>query len=474
MWLDCPILPTVIVILAVFAILNIIGIGESAVVAAILFILHCSTLIILIIMCSIKFFEGPNRFELFKENWAQPAQLSPAYAIFLGFGASMLGITGFETSANFVEEQKPGVFPKTLRNMWICVSFFNPVISLLSFGVLPLNQVASKDSSALLALMANKAAGRWLHDLVVIDAVLVLCGSVLTAYVGVTGICRRLALDRIMPQVLLWENKLRKTNHVIILTFFALCSLLFVLVAGRNPDDQRGIVTLSGVYTAAFLCVMTMFGIGNMLLKYKRAKLPRETKTPWLVVLIAVAGVVTAFISNLIGNPGVIPYFAMYFIGTMTFFILMFLRIRILKICLYFIKKIIKSGRVSNWLERKIHQINSSKVIFFTRDDNIATINKAILYIRDNEQTNWILIVHVHSRSEDIPPKLEENVRILDSAYPKFRIDYVTVKGSFGPKVIDLLSTKLDVPKNFMFLTTPSAKFEHKVSDFGGVRLVTH
>jgi hypothetical protein len=30
---------------------------------------------------------------------------------------AMLGVTGFETSANFVEEQKPGVYPRTLRNM---------------------------------------------------------------------------------------------------------------------------------------------------------------------------------------------------------------------------------------------------------------------------------------------------------------------------------------------------------------------
>ncbi len=31
----------------------------------------------------------------------------------------MLGITGFETSANFIEEQEPGVYAKTLRNMII-------------------------------------------------------------------------------------------------------------------------------------------------------------------------------------------------------------------------------------------------------------------------------------------------------------------------------------------------------------------
>ncbi|MEG2102250.1 MAG: amino acid permease, partial [Flavobacterium sp.] len=62
-------------------------------------------------------------------------------ALFLGFSAAMLGISGFESSANFVEEQEAGVFPKTLRNMWAIVSFFNPVIAILIIGVIPLAQV---------------------------------------------------------------------------------------------------------------------------------------------------------------------------------------------------------------------------------------------------------------------------------------------------------------------------------------------
>lgn len=45
---------------------------------------------------------------------------------------AMLGVTGFETSSNFVEEQAPGVFPRTLRNMWTCVSIYNPLLVLLA------------------------------------------------------------------------------------------------------------------------------------------------------------------------------------------------------------------------------------------------------------------------------------------------------------------------------------------------------
>lgn len=92
--------------------------------------------------------------------------------------------------------------------------------------------------------MARKAAGEWLvywirymkkinkEKLIIfsIDAVLVLSGAVLTAYVGVTGLARRLALDRILSQFLLQENKLRHTNHFIILGFFFLCSSLYTIV----------------------------------------------------------------------------------------------------------------------------------------------------------------------------------------------------------------------------------------------------
>ena len=42
-------------------------------------------------------------------------------ALFYGFSNAMLGVSGFETSSQFVEEQAPGVFVKTLKNMWIGV-----------------------------------------------------------------------------------------------------------------------------------------------------------------------------------------------------------------------------------------------------------------------------------------------------------------------------------------------------------------
>jgi len=471
LWSDLDLRAAVVILLGLFAVLNLLGLTESAVVATILFFAHCTTLLVLIAVCTIHFCGDNFRgFSLLKENWHTHygPQDNFAKAIYLGYGASMLGITGFETSANFVEEQAPGVFPKTLRNMWYAVAFFNPVLSFLSFGLLKLDVATDpSQSGALLTHMGRAAGGEWLAYWVSIDAVLVLSGAVLTAYVGVTGLARRLALDRILAQFLLQENKLRRTNHWIIIGFFLLCTSLFFIVDAKTD-------TLSGVYTSAFLCVMAMFAVGNMMLKYKRSKLPRELYTPWPVVVAAFFGVVAAFIANAIYNTSVLLYFVIYFGGTMFLFMMMFWRIRVLKIVLYFCKLVIKNPGIHTAIEKKIQQLNSSKVIFFTREDTLAVLNKALLYIRDNEQTNWVIIAHVYKNKEDIPPKLEENCRLMEQAWPKYRIDFVTVQGEFIPQTIDLISNKLGVPKNFMFITTPSAKFTHKLSDLGGVRLVTH
>ena len=48
---------------------------------------------------------------------------------------------GFESSAQFVQEQAPGVFVKTLRNMWLGVTLFNPMISFLALGVLSIEVI---------------------------------------------------------------------------------------------------------------------------------------------------------------------------------------------------------------------------------------------------------------------------------------------------------------------------------------------
>lgn len=461
-----PVFAATIALLGIFAVLNILGISESAKVALSIFCFHMLTLTVLVVSGAIELARDPALFEL---NWNTPSPQGFARALFFGFAAAMLGISGFESSANFIEEQRPGVFPKTLRNMWIAVAIFNPLISLLSLGLIPLAEIQSVPPD-LLAQMGERSSGHFLRVWVSIDAVLVLSGAVLTSYVGVTGLVRRMTLDRCLPQVLLRRNSLRKTNHWIILGFFLVCCSILLATGGE-------VTLLAGVYTLSFLSVMALFAIGNMLLKSKRGRLPREIRASWLAVAVGFIAVVVALIGNVLLDPKYIRVFAIYVFGAGTVVGLMFLRIQIFRAILFVSRSTVERVKaINDWLGTRIstqvERINSQAVIYFTRGDATAQLNRAALYVLDNEQTNRLLVVHVYENEEEIPGDLAKHLEEIDHLYPELRIDFIAVQGTFGPELISGLSARLGVPKNYMFIGTPGDRFPHRVSALGGVRVI--
>ena len=466
LWAGLDVFAATIGLLAVFAFLGIVGISESAVVALGIFLLHMVTLTILTVACGISVASDPT---LLIENWHLPSPQSLPHALFFGFAAAMLGISGFESSANFIEEQKQGVFPKTLRNMWIAVTVFNPAISLLSLGMLPLAHIQEVPPD-LLARMGDVALGRPLAVLVSVDAVLVLSGAVLTSFVGVTGLVRRMALDRCLPQFLLQENPWRKTNHWILLGFFGLCTSILAITAGR-------IEALAGVYTLAFLSVMALFAVGNMLLKARRGRLPRDVRASWPTVVAALCAVLVGLLGNVVLDPVNLEIFQAYFAATLAVVAVMFLRLEILKGFLYVSRALVsRLTTASSWMNaavsHQIQRVNDRPMIYFSKGDDMVTLNQAALYVQDNEQTSRLKVVLVYDEEHEIPPDLAEHLRVIDHLYPRLRIDFVAVKGMFGPEIVESLSRRLDIPKNYMFIGTPGDRFPHRIEDLGGVRVV--
>ncbi|KAI9905571.1 hypothetical protein PsorP6_013845 [Peronosclerospora sorghi] len=130
-------------------------------------------------------------------------------------------------------------------------------------------------------------------------------------------IFRRLASDRVLPDFLLQVNKIRGTNQFIIIGCFMVATSLVLILHGDTE-------TLSGVYTYAFLGLMTLFGIGCMLLKFKRADIPRTVIAPWWSCILGVSVVATTFMGNLLGDPTILTYFALYFIAVLAVVYIMF------------------------------------------------------------------------------------------------------------------------------------------------------
>jgi amino acid transporter len=460
-----PVFVATVCLLGLFALLNLAGITESARVALVIFVFHMFTLAVLSIGCAVAIAHSP---QLLMENWAKPPPGGFGHALFFGFAAAMLGISGFESSANFIEEQKANVFPKTLRNMWLAVAIFNPLISFLSLGLLPLEEIAEVPPD-LLAQMGDLAFGTVLRVWVGIDAVLVLSGAVLTSYVGVTGLVRRMTLDRCLPQIFLQQNRLRRTNHFIIIGFFVVCCSILTVTSGN-------VTTLAGVYTLSFLSVMSLFGVGNMLLKVKRGRLPRDTRAGWPTVTLAVAAVLVGLIGNLMMDPENIRVFFIYFGAASAVIGVMFLRMQLMRLALFMSRAVVERvTRVNEWvnsrIRRKIEEINRLGVVYFTKGDDPAELNRAALYVLENEQTNHMTVVHVYE-GEEAPARIAEHLTTIDHLYPQLRVDFLAVRGKFTPGLIEALSERLRVPKNYMFIGTPGNRFPHRIQELGGVRLI--
>ena len=455
-------------LLAVFAVLTMIGISESSRVALVIFILHMLTLTLLSITALINMLADTSFLTV---NWGyMPPNTSLISALFFGFSAALLGISGFESSSNFVEEQKVGVFPKTLRNMWIAVSIFNPLIALLVLGNFDNIHIPEHQRDYLLAILAQRVfSGNWLKVLVSVDAAVVLSGAVLTSYVGVTGLIRRMALDRCLPQFLLRTNR-RGTSHWIIICFFTLCVSIIAVTGGE-------LLSLAGVYTISFLSVMTLFATGNILLKVRRARLQRDFIASWPAVLVAFTAATMGIIGNIIMKPNNFFFFLYYFVPALLLVTIMLERDLLLRVLLFALNQI--AGRFSRWNRRmsksiqgKIDEINSQAIIFFTRGDGAANLNRAMLYVRNNETTNRVLLVHVYEDKKKIPDRLRQDIAFLNEVYPEIKMELVLRPGTFSPEMVDQLSQELNVPKNYMFIGHPGQKFPHNIADLGGVRLI--
>ncbi|WP_210462807.1 MULTISPECIES: APC family permease [Rufibacter] len=466
LWEGLPIIYATIGLLAFFMGLTIMGIGESSIVAIIIFITHMCTLTLLVLIGFYYLFN--HGFDTLALNYSQPLQGSIWRALFYGFAAAMLGISGFESSANFVEEQAPGVFAKTLRNMWLAVTIFNPLTAFLAIAIIPMAQVA-EHQTALLAYLGEISGGHWLSILVSINAAMVLSGAVLTSYVGVTGLVHRMTLDRCLPQFLLTTNK-RGSAYLIMISFFLLCVSILLITRGD-------IAALAGVYTISFLSVMTLFGVGNILLKMRRNRLPRPVRARGVVVFVAILAVVAALVGNALLNPAYVWVFLKYFIPTVSVVFIMLFRIRLLRLFAYLLQQIEKPLAkilpfTSYTTMRLITTIRSQEFVFFTRGDNIANINQVMRYIVENEQTSRIKIVNVLREGEAPPKKLMHEVEVLDRAYPELEVDFIVIRGHFGPDLIQELSSKWKIPKNFMFIGSPGDRFVYGLQELGGVRLV--
>jgi hypothetical protein len=177
------------------------------------------------------------------------------------------------------------------------------------------------------------------------------------------------------------------------------------------------------------------------------------------------------------GSSSNIIVFLDYFVPSIIFIIIMLNRTMLLTFLLNAIHTVFDPIRkfvynIDKNILATINHINSQEFVFFTKGDNIATLNKVMLYIIKNEHTKRIKIVLALEKDQEAPPNLPNEIEFLGKEYPEINIEFLVVDGKFSPKLIKELSQKWNIPVNFMFIGSPSDKFPYKIEELGGVRLI--
>lgn len=200
--------------------------------------------------------------------------LAPQGAL-LGFAAAFLGITGFETAAQIVEElETPSwrAIQKIYLAVVLLVSITAPISSMLCMTLLSDAQLVQfKDN--FLSGLATVIGGQPLLYILVIDACLTLFAAVNTAYAGATGLMTTMGKQGNLPGFVLrkWTRQVPmfKGYPLVALPFMVLSLLLLMAMPGSVNE-------LGEVYGMAFLAVMVSYSLGVILLRlYQPHKIAR-------------------------------------------------------------------------------------------------------------------------------------------------------------------------------------------------------
>jgi hypothetical protein len=147
---------------------------------------------------------------ILKQNWAlRPGSaIETARAIFYGICVAFLGVTGmvlariyrshaidsplgFECTPSYIEVIRPKDYSSILRNLIIVSALLNTVLSFLACALLPVSAIT--DGTNVLSVLGSLAGGSWLRILVLVDAVSVLLGGVMTGTVTTVQLFDRMA-----------------------------------------------------------------------------------------------------------------------------------------------------------------------------------------------------------------------------------------------------------------------------------------
>ncbi|KAJ7748410.1 amino acid permease-domain-containing protein [Mycena metata] len=452
-------------VLLIFALISLTGLKESARIAFVVLTFHIVTMTALTI-ASIVYWARSGNAQL-QQNWIDgqaPSRAAIARQLFNGFCLGMLGLTGIECTPAYIGRMKPGRFPFVLRNLHLPAIVLNTLMITLVLATVPLEQVLQ--GANVLSLLAEMATGRWLRKWIVVDAAVVLCGGVLTGILSACELFEQLAHDRIVPQVFLNILPVSGAPYISVVVFTAINAVLY-------SSSGAKLAIVSKMFSLVWLTVMGLFPLALLLLRFNRGRLPRERTTPLSIIAFTLVLTPVVFAGNVVIDPSTAGYFAAYLIGVLAVFAATQNQVHLLRAVYWTYDQypvLHRWAASKTWgraLVRVMARLKRQPVCVLVKTDEINHLLHMLLYVRENEETSCVKIVHFSDEENGVPSELEANAKILDEAFPEITIDLIIVQGMFSPANVASLAHRLQIPPSLMFMSCPGTQFAHPIAEFG-------
>ncbi|KAH9970461.1 amino acid permease-domain-containing protein [Russula compacta] len=460
-----PISTTLLTVLFLVAlgVLALAGIRESATATAAVFVFHMIVMAALAVASIVHWATNEPHSTILKQNWAlRPGTaIETAKAIFYGVCVAFLGVTGFECTPSYIEVIRPKDYSSILRNLIIISALLNTVLSFLACALLPVSTVV--DGTNVLSALGDLTGGSWLRILVLIDAVSVLLGGVMTGTVTTVQLLDRMAHDHILPHWFSLRLPVTGSQHIATLFSSGLSLLLYV-------GSGMSISTVSYVFSVAFLFQILLFVVSSLLLKLKRPHLSRHHTRA--------SSLPSSCLTICMHSPIALGVFSASFLVILAALLVISAQPTILKLVLFFYSAspFSRWAMTQGWQRQLISWYKSrraARVCVWIKDDDIHVMLRALLSVQRNvPDARTVIFVHAYRNIDAIPSELHPNARLLDEAFPTITVDLAFAPGNFSPVLVEATSHTLDVPRTRMCVISLGRDHSWELGEYRGVRVI--
>jgi len=263
--------PGTLLALALLAMLNVIGIRESALVSfgAAALAAGGQLLVVIVVLVNIGLSGLLRTFEMIGQG---PPPLTPLVVV-TGFGAAFLAFSGLESVAQIAPAMRSPrrvVAFRTMALVILTMTVTSPLLTLWSTTLVP-DPNSPAHVNQLLSLLAGQYAGVNLADFVAVSGAVLLIFASNTAIIG--GYHVFLALTRMgfLPRIVERHNAWRRTPHAAILAA-VVPPVALVYVAGQSP---LAAVFLGNLYAFGLLGSFIMTNVSLDIVRWRELRFGR-------------------------------------------------------------------------------------------------------------------------------------------------------------------------------------------------------